>query len=176
MTKEKSLGFAQVLDTKQAETLQVLRRLVGKWRGNGVIQFPTIPTLDYREELEFLANDVQPFVKYEQRTWKKSEAREYVPSHWETGFWRALSGREIELLNAQGGGRVEVSRGKLELTREGFVLNLNSVLVANDSRMDRTARQFTLHADTLEYTLLMSTTSVPTLTLHTHATLTKSET
>lgn len=98
---------------------------------------------------------------------------EFAPSHWESGFWRILSATEIEVLGAQAGGRVEISRGALTPTRDGFVLHLQSTLVANDARIDKTAREFVLQARTFRYTMQMSTTAVPELTLHMHAELSK---
>ncbi len=147
------------------------RLLLGNWRGNGTASFPTIPTFAYREELEFTANDVQPILRYEQRTWKRLETGEYTPSHWEVGFWRVLATEEIEVLCAQSGGRVEILRGHLEPVSGGFSTSLYSLLLANDPRMDKTSRQFVLNGDQLEYTMQMGTTAVPTMTLHLRATL-----
>jgi hypothetical protein len=159
------------MDNKQAESLKLLRLILGQWRGNGTITFPTIPTQPYREELNFAADDVHKFLRYEQRTWKKVETGEYVPSHWETGFWRVLPTGEIEILNAQGGGRVEVLLGRLTPGHAGFVLDVNSTLVANDARMGKTSRQFILENSALQYTQHMSTTTVSDMTLHVQASL-----
>ena len=161
------------MDKEQIETMNLMRRLLGKWCGNGIAEFPTIPTFEYREELEFAANDIQPVLHYEQRTWKKQATGEFAPSHWESGFWRVLSATEIEILCAQVGGRVEVSHGTLRLMRDGFVVDLHSTLVANDARVDKTARELILQGNTLRYGLKMSTTAVPELTLHVHAELTR---
>lgn len=161
------------MDEEQIKTMDLLRRLLGRWCGNGIAEFPTIPTFDYREELEFAANDIQPVLHYEQRTWKKLETGEFAPSHWESGFWRVLSATEIELLCAQAGGRVEISRGTLTPARDGFVLHLQSMLVANDVRMDKTAREFVLQGNTFRYAMKMSTTAISELTLHVHAELTR---
>lgn len=151
----------------------VLALLLGKWNGNGSGEFPTIQSFDYREELEFLPIESRALVRYNQCTWRRTETGEYAPSHQEAGFWRVLPGDEIEIVNAQSGGRVEVSRGKLETVPDGFILRLRSVAVANDARIDKIDREFKLHTDTLEYAMGMSTTSVPTLTRHTHATLSR---
>jgi hypothetical protein len=161
------------MDNKQIEPLNLLRLILGQWRGNGTISFPTIATLPYRDEINFAADEVHAFLRYEQRTWKKVETGEYVPSHWETGFWRVLSSGEIEILNAQGGGRIEALTGNLEPNPGGFTLNVNSSLVANDARMGKTARQFILMGDSLQYSQSMSTTSVPALTQHVQASLTR---
>jgi hypothetical protein len=159
------------MDDKQVELLKLIRRILGQWRGDGTISFPTIATMPYRDELNFAADDVHAFLRYEQRTWKKVETGEYVPSHWETGFWRVLPSGEIEILNAQGGGRIEALIGGLEPTQGGFILNVNSTHVANDARMDKTARQFILKGDSLQYSQSMSTTVVPSLTQHVKAAL-----
>lgn len=161
------------MDESQANLMKLLWPLIGKWHGNGVARFPTIPTFDYREELEFAANEHQPFLRYEQRTWKKLNTGDYAPSHWEVGFWRVLPSGEIEILNAQGGGRVEVLRGTFEPRSEGFLLDFQSLLVANDARMGRTARQFVLQGNALQYTMQMSTSKIPDLTPHVAADLEK---
>jgi hypothetical protein len=147
--------------------------VLGKWQGNGVAEFPTTPTFDYTEDLEFVADDVHPFLRYEERTCRKTETGETSPSHWEAGFWRALPSGEMELVSAQGGGRVEVLRGRVQPSGDGFQVVLQSVLVQNDARMVQTARQFVLKVDKLEYSMLMSTTAVPDLTRHVRVTLKK---
>ncbi len=154
-------------------TMNLLRQLLGKWCGNGIAEFPTISTFEYREELQFAANDTQCVLHYEQRTWKKRETGEFAPSHWESGFWRVLSATEIEILCAQAGGRVEISRGTLTPSGDGFILHLHSTLVANDARMDKTAREFVLEGSILRYDMKMSTTAVPELTPHVRAELTR---
>ncbi len=160
-----------MMDQAQLQVMILIRPLLGNWRGNGVAAFPTIATFEYREELEFAANDVQPVLRYEQRTWKKLDTGEFAPSHWEVGFWHILSANELEISCAQVGGRVEVLRGTIEPTREGFTFKPRSVLEANDARMDATAREFVLQGDTLRYAMAMSTTAVPALTPHVHAEL-----
>ena len=159
------------MDDKQVESLNVLRQILGQWRGIGTITFPTIPTMPYREELNFAMDDVHKFLRYEQRTWKKVEKGEYVPSHWETGFWRVLPTGEVEILNAQGGGRVEVLLGSLTPGGDGFILDVNSTLVANDARMGTTSRQFILEVSSLQYSQSMSTTAVTSMAVHVQASL-----
>lgn len=159
------------MNKDQATTMGLLKPLLGKWQGDGVVEYPTIQTFEYREELEFAANDMQPFLRYEQRTWRKSETGEYAPSHWEVGFWRVLSSNEIEVLNAQGGGRVEVLRGVLTPTSDGFVLHLKSTLVANDPRMAETTREFVLQENRFRYKMEMSLATVPDLTRHVYVEL-----
>jgi hypothetical protein len=159
------------MDSEQTETMNLLQGLLGKWSGVGVAEYPTISTFEYREEFEFAANETQPVLHFEQRTWKKLETGEFVPSHWESGFWRVRPEKEIEFLSAQIGGRVEVSHGVLSPTSGGFVLHLQSTLVANDPRMGQTEREFVLQNKVFRYSMKMCTTLVPELTLHNHAEL-----
>lgn len=159
----------------QVRTLERLKTLLGSWHGEGTASFPTIATFDYRELLEYTANDVQPVLHYEQRTWKKSETGEYAPSHWETGFWRVLVSGEIELTCAQVGGRVEILRGVLEPNTHGFDLHLTSIVVANDPRVEKTARRFLFRGDILQYSMQMKTSAVSDLTTHVEATLSRGD-
>lgn len=87
-------------------------------------------------------------------------------------FWRILANHEVDLLCAQVSGRIEVARGRLIPTTDGFTLGLHSSLVANDDgRVEGTWREFTLRGSTLQYSLKMQTASVSALTLHVHAQL-----
>ncbi len=161
------------MDEIQSNALKTIRLLLGKWRGAGTASFPTTATFEYREELEFTANEAQPFLRYEERTWKKLESGEHVPSQWETGFWRALPSGDIELVSAQGSGRMEILRGRLQPAPDGFALHLRSSLVTNDARMERTERRYSVRGNRLTYEMHMSTTAVPILTRHVQAELEK---
>jgi len=159
------------MDSEQIETMNLLQGLLGNWFGVGIAEYPTIPTFEYREEFEFTANETQPVLHFEQRTWKKLETGEFVPSHWESGFWRVRPEKKIEFLSAQIGGRVEVSHGALTPAQDGFILRLQSNVLANDPRMGKTEREFRLQGKVFRYSMKMSTTAVSELTLHTHAEL-----
>lgn len=159
------------MDTEQIKIMEVLQKLVGRWCGIGVAEYPTISTFEYREEHTFTANLIQPVLHFEQRTWKKLESGDYAPSHWESGFWRVIPGGEIDFLSAQIGGRVEVSHGALTPAPDGFVFRLQSKVLANDTRMGKTEREFVLQGKVFRYSMKMSTTAVSELALHTHAEL-----
>ena len=162
------------MDIEQAKLFQCLEGLSGTWVGKGIGEFPTITTFSYREELTFTSNSSKAYLHYEQRTWRRDESGNEVASHWETGFWRLLPTQEVELLCAQSGGRVEIARGSLTMTPDGFNLDLRSSLVANDSRAEGTLRKFILGGDILRYSMYMQTTAVPALTLHVQAQLEQS--
>ena len=157
-----------------AEITNQLKRIIGRWTGTGTARFPTTPTFSYREELVFQLHETQPILHYEQRTWKQMPDSVYQPSHWETGFWRFVSAEAVEIYNAQSSGRVEVSRGTAVITEDGFILRLESVLIANDPRVQQTRRAIELQGERLHYSMDMGTTAVPTLTAHLQAELQRS--
>lgn len=149
----------------------ILHLLVGEWSGSGRGEFPTIEPFEYRETLRF-SSDHRPFVHYEQKTQRRNSAQaDYVPSHWESGFVRLLPDGQIELVNVQGGGRLERLTGSLEQTTTGLILRLGSATFLNDSRMLETKRMITLDGATLHYTQDMGTTAVPGPAHHVEATL-----
>jgi len=149
----------------------ILQLLVGEWSGSGQGEFPTIEPFEYLETLRF-STDNRPFVHYEQKTRRRnSPEADYRPSHWESGFIRLLPDGQVELVNVQGGGRLERLIGSLEQTETGLILRLGSAAFLNDSRMIETSRTFTLDGDILRYTQDMGTTAVPSAAHHVEATL-----
>ena len=149
----------------------ILHLLVGEWSGTGRGEFPTIEPFDYLETLRF-SSDHRPFVHYEQKTQRRNSAQaDYIPSHWESGFIRLLPDGQVELVNVQGGGRLERLIGSLEQTTTGFILHLGRASFLNDARMLETRRTFILEGDTLHYTQDMGTTAVPGAAHHVEATL-----
>ena len=158
------------MDHTQADTMKYLEKLSGAWIGKGTGAFPTIVPFQYRETLTFTPGEGKAYLHYEQRTWRKDESGREMASHWESGFWRVLGDNEVELACAQVG-RVEVARGRLVPTENGFSLRLQSSLFGNDARMQQTLREFILRGSTLRYTLQMQTTAVPVLAMHVQAEL-----
>jgi len=149
----------------------ILHLLVGEWSGSGRGEFPTIEPFEYLETLRF-SSDHRPFVHYEQKTQRRNSAQaDYIPSHWESGFIRLLPDGQVELVNVQGGGRLERLTGSLEQTAAGLILRLGNAAFLNDSRMVESKRMFTLEDDTLHYTQDMATTAVPSAAHHVEATL-----
>lgn len=156
-----------------AVSMEALRSLLGRWSGRGRGAFPTIDSFAYEEELVFVANDVEPLIHYEQRTWDVTDRSDHgAPLHWESGFIRPTETGLIENCNAQNGGRVEVLSGRLNAGRRSAdepFLTLDSKLLGNDERMVRTRREFFLDEDTLRYIVQMATRNTPELTFHLEA-------
>ena len=158
-----------------AEMMGRLRLLLGTWKGRGRGDFPTIDPFEYDEHLEFEANDVEPLLHYEQRTWDTTHRSDRgEPLHWESGFVRPIDTGFIEIFNAQNGGRVEVLRGRLSTSDDHGdtpLMSLTSVIVAHDERIIRTTRQYDLRDEVLSYRMEMATRTTPELTMHLEAIL-----
>lgn len=156
----------------ETEGFQLLRPLLGCWAGIGRGSYPTIPSFEYIERIQFVADAARPLIHYEQFTRRRTEGeRTHEPSHWESGFLRAVEGGMLEISNAQDGGRVEVLRGPIRAAGTRLELALESVVLAHDARLVRTRRTFIVDGDRLRSTVAMHTTRVTDLIPHLEAEL-----
>jgi THAP4-like, heme-binding beta-barrel domain len=91
----------------------MLLPLVGVWRGEGEIVYPTIDGPYRFGQQVVICHDGRPFLRYESRAWLLDEAGKVIrPAARETGFWRPQADDTIELLAAHGTGIVELYYGK----------------------------------------------------------------
>ena len=132
-----------------------LRALHGTWRGRGRGDYRTIDAFEYDETTRYEFDERYPLIHFEQRTMLVDGE----PSHWESGFLRIADDGMIEISTAQDGGRVEVLRGPIEVTADGFRLELQDVTLGHDDRLVRTGRIIELEGDRLNYEMRMSTTT-----------------
>ena len=140
--------------------------LEGTWKGEGRGGYPTVTSFDYREMLTFTRRD-EKMLAYEQRAQKRYDGQtDWLVSHWENGFIRLLESGELEMVNAQSGGRAEVLIGTIETRGAVLRIHFVSKAVMNDPRMISTARTLELESDTLRYEMEMQTTVVDQLTQH----------
>lgn len=110
--------------------------LLGRWRGNGHGDYPTIDRFEFGQEVAF-AHDGRPFLHYFSRSWlMDTDGRKTRESALETGFLRAGAGGEVELVMAHHSGFVEIWYGSVDGTK----LELATDLVARtQSAKDHTA-------------------------------------
>jgi hypothetical protein len=150
-----------------------LQPLLGCWTGTGRGSYPTIPAFEYLERLRFVADPARPLIHYEQFTRQRGAGEDaaHQPSHWESGFLRAVDGGALEWSNAQDGGRVEVLRGPIASGTAGLQLDLESLLIGHDPRLVGTRRRFRLAGEHLHYEVDMHTTRTASLILHLEADL-----
>jgi len=159
------------MDKNSATADELFNLLEGTWQGEGRGGYPTVTSFDYREKLVFTRKN-DSTLAYDQRTEKRMEgSEEFVTSHWERGFISILESGDLELVNAQSGGRGEVLTGRIETISSIVRLNFVSKTLMNDPRMVSTARAFELEGDQLRYDMEMSTTRVDELTQHLAITL-----
>lgn len=160
---------------EESKTNQLLSLLEGTWTGEGRGEYPTITSFDYRETLSFTRRDKKSLA-YEQRTQKRYDGQTaWLVSHWENGFIRILENGELELVNAQSGGRSELLIGIVEIPGDLIRISFRSRAITNDPRLLCTERIFELEGDTLLYKMEMQTTAVDQLSHHLEITLKRAE-
>lgn len=87
--------------------------LVGVWRGEGEVVYPTIDGPFHFGQQITMAHDGRPFASWEARAWLLDGPGGAVvrPAARETGFWRPQPDGTIELLLAHATGIVEIFYG-----------------------------------------------------------------
>jgi hypothetical protein len=87
--------------------------LVGVWRGEGEVVYPTIDgPIRFGQQLT-IAHDGRPFLYHEARAWLPAEDGSVIrPAARETGWWRPQADDSIELLLTHASGIVEIFYGE----------------------------------------------------------------
>jgi hypothetical protein len=134
--------------------------LVGTWRGEGAGEYPTIESFSYVEEVAF-GHVGKPFLSYAQKT--RSSATD-LPLHAETGYWRLIGGRDLEVVLAHPTGILELLVGT---HRDGtFDLRSRAVTLSPTAKsVTEIRRRFEVAGDVLRYQLSMAAVGLP-LTHH----------
>ncbi|SDI63263.1 protein of unknown function [Actinokineospora alba] len=86
--------------------------LVGVWRGEGEVVYPTIEgPYKFGQQVTF-AHDGRPFLYYEARSWLLDDEGKVIrPAARETGFWRPQADDTIEVLLTHSSGILELYYG-----------------------------------------------------------------
>jgi hypothetical protein len=116
--------------------------LIGVWRGEGEVVYPTIEGPYHFGQQLVVCHDGRPFLRYESRTWLVDDAGEVIrPAARETGFWRPQSDDSIELLAAHATGIVEIYYGRprnqtsWELATDAVVRTLSAKEITGAHRL-----------------------------------------
>jgi len=149
-------------------TIDPLLPLVGTWTGTGTAVYPGRDTAQYREQCVFEVDERRGLLHYEQKAWVDD-----LILAWESGFIRPLADGQVDLINAQNNGRVEVMQGTLTTTDVGLDILLHSVLYGNDDKMIEAQREIQVQGENLHYTVWTLTHVQPTMFLHLDAQLKK---
>ena len=92
------------IDENLHPELMPLAWLVGKWRGTGHGEYPTIKPFTFEQEVVF-NHDGRNFLNYYSRTWILDENGKVInPGDSETGFWRPKANKTLEVLLAHSTG------------------------------------------------------------------------
>ena len=122
------------------EALAPVGFLLGRWEGAGVVGYPTIESAQFGQEITFSHNG-KPFLIYSSRTWLlDEEGRPGRPLAMETGFWRALPERQLEVLLVHPTGVTEIYLGevtgtKIEMATDAVVRTATSQEVTAGRRL-----------------------------------------
>lgn len=156
-------------------TINNIRNLLGSWKGDGIAEFPTIQTFEYREELHFASNEKNPVLHFNQTAWLKSDdVRNHEPISWESGFIIDKGNSLFELVCTHNSGRLEWYRGFAEpLVNEQIKIEFSSVALINDDRMINSKRTYLFSTTLITYEQSMSTTKITDNTTHLKARLRK---
>ena len=110
------------------DALLSLLPLVGVWRGEGEVVYPTIDgPFTFGQQIT-VAHDGRPFLSWEARAWLLDGPGGAVvrPAARETGFWRPQPGGTVEVLLAHHTGVVEIFYGEAR-TQTSWELQTDAV-------------------------------------------------
>jgi hypothetical protein len=124
------------------DALLALLPLVGVWRGEGEVVYPTLSqTYKFGQQITF-AHDGRPFLSYEARAWLLDDDGNVIrPAAREVGWWRVQADDTVELLLAHATGIVEIFYGKprtqtsWELTTDAVVRTASAKEVNGAKRL-----------------------------------------
>lgn len=138
-------------DTDLHPAVQPLAFLLGRWKGEGKGQYPSIEPFPYGEEIAFSHNG-RPFLFYVQKTWSLSDG---YPMHSETGYVRPVAEGQVEMVLAQPSGITEILAG----THTGSNIELASTVLGvspTAKQVSAVKRVIEVTGKTLNYTLDMA--------------------
>jgi hypothetical protein len=124
------------------DALLALLPLVGVWRGEGEVVYPTLDkTHKFGQQITF-AHDGRPFLSYEARAWLLDDDGNVIrPAAREVGWWRVQADDTIELLLTHATGIIEIFYGKprtqtsWELTTDAVVRTASAKEVSGAKRL-----------------------------------------
>jgi hypothetical protein len=126
--------------------------LVGVWRGEGEVVYPTIDgPFTFGQQIVF-AHDGRPFLSYEARSWLLDANGEVLrPAARETGFWRPQGDGTLEVLIGHATGIVEVYYGRARTLTSWEIATDAVVRTASAKEVVASTRLYGIVEGTLAY-------------------------
>ena len=98
-------------------SLDLVRFLLGRWEGAGVVGYPTMESANFGQEITFEHNG-KPFLIYTSRTWLiEADGTIGRPLATETGYWRPQEDGRLEVVLAHPTGITEIYLGEVTGTK-----------------------------------------------------------
>ncbi|GAA3008647.1 FABP family protein [Actinokineospora diospyrosa] len=115
--------------------------LVGVWRGEGEVVYPTIDgPYKFGQQITF-AHDGRPFLYYEARAWLLDDEGKVIrPAARETGFWRPQGDDTIEVLLVHATGISEIYYGSPR-TQTSWELDTDIVVRTSSAKEVKQAKR-----------------------------------
>ncbi|TDD02436.1 FABP family protein [Saccharopolyspora terrae] len=147
-----------------------LRELVGAWRGEGEVDYPTIDGPFRFGQQVTISHDGRPFLRHQAQAWLlDAEGQVLRPAAWETGWWRPGAEGRMELLLTHATGLLELFYGSAQPGL--WTLETETVLATATAKDVRAAqRSYALRGDVLDYAESRAMVGEP-MTPHVSATL-----
>jgi THAP4-like, heme-binding beta-barrel domain len=125
------------------EQLEPFAWLLGTWEGEGVGGYPTIDAdFRFRQRITF-ATYGKPVLAYTSESWALDDER---PLARETGFWRPVGTRDLEVVLAVASGLVEILYGGLVSGPAGEHIAIETDVVARTGTAKEVATDKRLYA------------------------------
>jgi len=140
----------------QHPDLEPIAFLLGRWRGEGKGEYPTIPPFAYEEEIRFW-HVGKPMLMYTQRTMTPADG---MLRHSEMGYWRPAGEGRLEIVLAHPTGITEIQEG----TVSGSRIEVSSSMVGltgTAKKVTKLERSFDVRGDVLSYELRMAAVGQP---------------
>ncbi|MDK9611868.1 FABP family protein [Propionibacterium freudenreichii] len=94
--------------------LMPLAWLIGRWQGNGHGTWPDSGDFEFGQQIEFSTNG-QPYLHYFSQTYVADKNGNPVsPISMETGFWRPINDKNVDVVMCHPNGWSEVWTGKID--------------------------------------------------------------
>jgi hypothetical protein len=150
--------------------------LVGVWRGRGSGSYPDMAPFGYIEETRMDLASGWGMLHVLQKTWlDEGDGVKGKPLHLEAGIVLPKEDGSLVYGCAQDSGRTEVMVGRPTIPSEGIVrIEWETTAHANDPRLVKLGRQWSVDGNELMYRAYLSTVRTPEYRKHLEARLVRS--